>query len=102
MPTGISGVEGSAGGCTCTHTPGFQKDVLAGCRLVAQGCWSDFITKRRQVGKGSGLCQQKSDGSIKKIPPHGRGVLRSNLGCHALQAVFAQESLHPTHKPQAA
>ncbi len=102
MLAGISGIEGSAGGCTCTHTSGFQKDFLAGCRLVAQGCWSDFITERRQVGKGSSLCQQKPDGSTKKIPPHGRGMLRSNLGRHALQAIFTQESLHPAHRSQAA
>jgi hypothetical protein len=29
-------------------------------------------------------------------------VLRSNLGRHALQVVFAQESLHPAHRSQAA
>jgi hypothetical protein len=42
------------------------------------------------------------DGGTEEVPPNGRGMLRTYLGCHALQAILAQEPLHSTHKPQAA
>jgi len=43
----------------------------------------------------------KLNRSPEKIPSHGREVLRTNLGHHAFQAVFAQESFHSTHRLQA-
>ncbi len=49
LSAGVPRIEGSAGERACAHTTGFQKNILAGCRLVAQGCWSHTVAKGRQV-----------------------------------------------------
>jgi hypothetical protein len=41
------------------------------------------------------------DRGTEEVPPHGRGMLRADLGRHAFQVILAQESFHSTHRPQA-
>jgi len=42
----------------------------------------------------------KFNESTKKIPSHGRGMLRTNMGHHAFHVVLAQESFHFAHRSQ--
>ncbi len=43
-----------------------------------------ILSQRREIRKGSSLCQQESDRGTEEVPSHGRGVLCTHMGHHAL------------------
>jgi hypothetical protein len=83
LSTSIWSFESSICWCASAYMTWFPKIVLPWCWLVTKRCWSHPITKKGQTWKDGRLCHQELDDSTKEVPPHGWGMLCTNLGHYA-------------------